>query len=187
MQHPLFIKLKETNKIYDIEDAMVVDRPDDEIEELYSLQGINENQIADTSRRDIYIRAGMKTPRSIYMYRNFFADTEASNEDIYYLTMENGATIQMDTPSIMYVEASGENWQLKKDADGMVRLMHNNYQNRGGKQRTFSGSYHDQLGRDVTIREAIDEMCGYTYDKHLEAQEHKYSRKQTQRHNRKYY
>ena len=112
-----------------------------------------------------YVISGVKDPREIETYLDFFERTKMTTEQIRNIYVENGmkTRISRDTMTVWHKK---DTWRIKSlPKKGHVQLYHNNYTVGKNGVREFTQGFHIQslMCADTNIRYALNIIKKYEY------------------------
>ena len=90
---------------------------------------------------------------------------------IHKFAFEYGLKFQMVNSGELTVKGSEDTWIIKGFDKGHFSLWHNNYVRTGPKERVITEGFHNQGLDGQTLYYIMTYIHGYTYEKHLEAEE----------------
>lgn len=126
-------------------------------------------QFCSRCYRMALIRAGIGDDgKRIRAYLNFFDKVNASNKEIYKLTIVNHAKLKWEDMNTMLIHVNDDNWKIVCDTSGL-KLLHNNYLKLEDYTRHFTTGFHEQkINGSHNINNCLNVICSYSWEQHVE-------------------
>lgn len=122
--------------------------------------------------RRLLVRVGCAPhAKNIPLSNRFFDQNNVKTSQLRRLVMENKFHFYCENPNEMKINGAEDSWKIIVRSSGKLELWHNNYMRVNAKERYITEGYHDQNLRYAKLGYILNYIMGYSWEKHLEAEE----------------
>ena len=137
---------------------------------------VQEKRLCPICKRKLAVRYGMKddarkNSRYFDFYMEFFNKIDASNDDLVWLFIREGGSVEYVSRSCVQIHVREDTWRINYTGSEL-NLLHNNYTVNEEGERRFTEGFHvqDTRGKNA-FHYYVFAMCKYRYEFHRQEYE----------------